>query len=98
MKLVKGRTLQAVPNALQNGFATSAESAGVLRRARVWVARDRTLAALAAVLLVLLGKVMVDGQRAALAIRRLSASAPVFAARAQELLKDGEAKAKVAVG
>ena len=74
----------------QNGFATSAESAGLMRRARLWVARNRTLAASAAVLLVLLGKVVVDGQRAALAIRRLSASAPVFAARAQELLKDGD--------
>ena len=74
----------------QNGFATSAESAGLLRRARLWVARNRTLAASAAVLLVLLGKVVVDGQRAALAIRRLSASAPVFAARAQELLRDGD--------
>ncbi len=74
----------------QNGFATSAESAGLLRRARLWVARNRTLAASAAVLLFLLGKVVVDGQRAALAIRRLSASAPVFAARAQELLKDGD--------
>ena len=74
----------------QNGFATSAESAGLLRRARLWVARNRTLAASAAVLFVLLGKVVVDGQRAALAIRRLSASAPVFAARAQELLKDGD--------
>ena len=74
----------------QNGFATSAESAGLLRRARLWVARNRTLTASAAVLLVLLGKVVVEGQRAALAIRRLSASAPVFAARAQELLKDGD--------
>ena len=74
----------------QNGFATSAESAGLLRRARLWVARNRTLTASAAVLLVLLGKVVVDGQRASLAIRRLSASAPVFAARAQELLKDGD--------
>jgi tRNA A-37 threonylcarbamoyl transferase component Bud32/tetratricopeptide (TPR) repeat protein len=74
----------------QNGFATSAESAGVLRRARLWIARNRTLAASAAVLLVLVGKVVVDGQRAALAIRRLSASAPVFAARAQELLRDGD--------
>ena len=74
----------------QNGFATSAESAGLLRRARLWVARNRTLTASAAVLIVLLGKVLVDGQRAALAIRRLSASAPVFAARAQELLKDGD--------
>jgi serine/threonine protein kinase len=74
----------------QNGFATSAESAGLLRRAQLWVARNRTLTASAAVLLVLLGKVVVDGQRAALAIRRLSASAPVFAARAQELLRDGD--------
>jgi tetratricopeptide (TPR) repeat protein len=74
----------------QNGFATSAESAGLLRRARLWVARNRAIAASAAVLLVLLGKVVVDGQRAALAIRRLSASAPVFAGRAQELLKDGD--------
>jgi tetratricopeptide (TPR) repeat protein len=74
----------------QNGFATSAEAAGLLRRARLWVARNRTLAASAALLLLLLGKVVVDGQRAALAIRRLSASAPVFAARALELLKDGD--------
>jgi tetratricopeptide (TPR) repeat protein len=74
----------------QNGFATSAESAGLLRRARLWVARNRAIAASAVVLLVLLGKVVVDGQRAALAIRRLSASAPVFAARALELLKDGD--------
>jgi tetratricopeptide (TPR) repeat protein len=74
----------------QNGFATSAESAGLLRRARLWVARNRTLTVSAAVLVVLLGKVVVDGQRASLAIRRLSASAPVFAARAQELLKDGD--------
>jgi tetratricopeptide (TPR) repeat protein len=74
----------------QNGFATSAESAGMLRRARLWVARNRTLTTSAAVLLVLLGKVVVDGQRASLAIRRLSASAPVFAARAQELLRDGD--------
>jgi tetratricopeptide (TPR) repeat protein len=54
------------------------------------VARNRAIAASAAVLLVLLGKVVVDGQRASLAIRRLSASAPVFAARAQELLRDGD--------
>jgi tRNA A-37 threonylcarbamoyl transferase component Bud32/tetratricopeptide (TPR) repeat protein len=74
----------------QNGFATSAESAGLVRRARLWVARNRAVAASAAVLVVLLGKVVVDGQRAALAIKRLSASAPVFAARAQELLKDGD--------
>jgi serine/threonine protein kinase len=74
----------------QNGFATSAESAGLLRRVRLWVARNRAVAAAAVVLLVLLGKVVVDGQRAALAIRRLSASAPVFAARAQELLKHGD--------
>jgi serine/threonine protein kinase len=74
----------------QNGFATSAEAAGVLRRARLWVARNRGVAAAAGVLLVLLGKVVVDGQRASRAIRRLSASAPVFAARAQELLKDGD--------
>jgi hypothetical protein len=74
----------------QNGFATSAESAGLLRRTRLWVARNRAIAASAAVLLVFLGKVVVDGQRASLAIRRLSASAPVFAARALELLKDGD--------
>jgi serine/threonine protein kinase len=74
----------------QNGFATSAESAGLLRRARLWVARNRAVAAATVVLLVLLGKVVVDGQRASRAIKRLSASAPVFAARAQELLKDGD--------
>ena len=62
----------------------------MLRRARLWVARNRTLAASAKVLLVMLAKVVVDGQRAALAIRRLAASAPVFAAQALELLKGGD--------
>ncbi len=42
----------------QNGFATSAESAGLVRRARLWVARNRALAAAAVVLLALLGKVV----------------------------------------
>ena len=37
-----------------------------------------------------MGKVVFDGQRAALAIKRLSASAPIFAARAHELLRSGE--------
>jgi serine/threonine protein kinase/formylglycine-generating enzyme required for sulfatase activity len=74
----------------QNGFATQAEEAGILRRVRLWVARNRAIATSAAVLVILMGKVVFDGQRAALAIKRLSASAPIFAARAHELLRSGE--------
>jgi hypothetical protein len=48
------------------------------------------VAGAAAVLLVLGAKVVVDGQRANRAIKRLSTSAPVFAARAEELLRSGD--------
>jgi formylglycine-generating enzyme required for sulfatase activity len=74
----------------QSGFATQAEDAGILRHMRLWVARNRAIAASAAVLMILVGKVVFDGQRAAVAIKRLSASAPIFAARAHELLRGGE--------
>jgi tetratricopeptide (TPR) repeat protein len=77
-------------DAYVGGFATSAEGAGVMRRVRLWVGRNRVLAGAAAVLLVLGAKVVVDGQRANRAIKRLSTSAPVFAARAEELLRSGD--------
>jgi hypothetical protein len=77
-------------DAYVGGFATSAEGAGVMRRVRLWVGRNRVLAGAAAVLLVLGAKVVVDGQRANRAIKKLWSSAPIFAARAEELLKKGD--------
>jgi tetratricopeptide (TPR) repeat protein len=77
-------------DAYVGGFATSAEGAGVMRRVRLWVRRNRVVAGAAAVLLVFGAKVVVDGQRANRAMKRLSASAPVFASRAEELLRNGD--------
>ena len=82
--------LVADVDAYVGGFATSAEGAGVMRRVRLWVGRNRVLAGSAAVLMVLGGKVVVDGRRASAALSRLAESAPVFADKARELLKDGD--------
>jgi tetratricopeptide (TPR) repeat protein len=82
--------LAADVDAYVGGFATSAEGAGVMRRVRLWVGRNRVLAGSAAALMVLGGKMVVDGQRASAALSRLAESAPVFADKARELLKEGD--------
>jgi tetratricopeptide (TPR) repeat protein len=81
-------------DAYVGGFATSAEGAGVMRRVRLWVGRNRVLVG-AAALFVAMGsgftaKVIVEGRKASRAMKRLSTSAPVFAARAEELLRSGD--------
>jgi tetratricopeptide (TPR) repeat protein len=85
--------LAADVDAYVGGFATSAEGAGVMRRVRLWVGRNRVLAGSAAVLMVLGGKVVVDGQRASRALNELRESAPVFAARAEDELQAGDFEA-----
>jgi serine/threonine protein kinase len=75
--------------AYQNGFATQAEEAGMFKRLRLWVGRNRALTVSAAVVAVFAGKMFVDGQKAAKALNRLKASAPTFAQRAEDALRDG---------
>jgi hypothetical protein len=81
-------------DAYVGGFATSAEGAGVMRRVRLWVGRNRMLVGAAALFVVMGGgftaKVIAEGRRASRAMKRLSTSAPVFAARAEELLRGGD--------
>jgi tetratricopeptide (TPR) repeat protein len=81
-------------DAYVGGFATSAEGAGVMRRVRLWVGRNRVFVG-AAALFVVMGvgfttKVIAEGRKATRAMKRLSTSAPVFAARAEELLRNGD--------
>jgi hypothetical protein len=81
-------------DAYVGGFATSAEGAGVVRRVRLWVGRNRVVVGAAALFVVMGGgftaKVIAEGRKATRAMKRLSTSAPVFAARAEELLRNGD--------
>jgi formylglycine-generating enzyme required for sulfatase activity len=81
-------------DAYVGGFATSAEGAGVMRRVRLWVRRNRVVVGAAALFVVMGGgftaKVIAEGRKATRAMKRLSTSAPVFAARAEELLRNGD--------
>jgi formylglycine-generating enzyme required for sulfatase activity len=81
-------------DAYVGGFATSAEGAGVMRRVRLWVGRNRVVVGAAALFVVMGGgftaKVIAEGRRASRAMKRLLTSAPVFAARAEELLRGGD--------
>jgi serine/threonine protein kinase len=80
--------------AYQNGFATSAEDAGFLQRFKLLVGRNKGVAALAAVLLVVVSaftlRVLQKGREATLALNRLQKTAPTFAARAEDLLQTGK--------
>jgi serine/threonine protein kinase len=79
--------------AYQNGFATQAEEAGAFKRLRLWVGRNKVLTGSAAAMLTVVSgfsvKVVAEGRKATLALDRLSASAPTFAQRAEDALKDG---------
>ena len=84
-------------DAYVGGFATSAEGAGVMRRVRLWVGRNRVLVG-AAALFVAMGsgftaKVIVEGRKASAALRELKESSPVFAARAEDELGAGDFEA-----
>ncbi len=80
--------------AYQNGFATSAEEAGIWRRASLWVGRNRVLTGAAAVLgVVVLGftvRVVQKGREASMALQSLRETAPTFAVRARDALGEGQ--------
>jgi formylglycine-generating enzyme required for sulfatase activity len=86
--------LAADVDAYVGGFATSAEGAGVMRRVRLWVGRNRVLAGSAALFVVMgagfTAKVVLEGRRASAALKELKDSAPVFAARAEDELNRGD--------
>ena len=78
----------------QNGFATNAEEAGTFKRIKLWVVRNKVLAGSAvAMLLVVSGftaRVIQKGQEASQALQSLRETAPTFAVRAQDALRDGQ--------
>jgi formylglycine-generating enzyme required for sulfatase activity len=80
--------------AYQNGFATSAEGAGAWKRAKLWVARNKVLAGSAALLLLVVtgftARVLQKGREASEALQSLRETAPTFAERAQDLLREGQ--------
>jgi serine/threonine protein kinase len=79
--------------AYQNGFATSAEDAGAWKRIKLWVGRNKVLAGAAAVLAVVVSgftaQVVQKGREASAALQSLRETAPTFAARAQDALREG---------
>jgi formylglycine-generating enzyme required for sulfatase activity/tRNA A-37 threonylcarbamoyl transferase component Bud32 len=89
--------LAADVDAYVGGFATSAEGAGVMRRVRLWVGRNRVLVGAAALFVVMgagfTAKVVLEGRRASAALKELKDSAPVFAARAEDELNRGDFEA-----
>jgi tetratricopeptide (TPR) repeat protein len=79
--------------AYQNGFATSAEDAGAWKRVKLWVGRNKVLAGSAAAMLVVVSgftvKVVAEGRKATAALARLQETAPTFATRAEDALREG---------
>ena len=80
--------------AYQNGFATSAEDAGAWKRVTLWVGRNKVLAGSAAVLVVVVSgftaRVVQKGREASEALQSLCETAPTFAVRAQDALREGQ--------
>ena len=80
--------------AYQNGFATSAEDAGAWKRVKLWVGRNKMLAGSAVAMLVVVsgftGRVLQKGREANEALRSLRDTAPTFAMRAKDALRNGD--------
>jgi serine/threonine protein kinase len=78
----------------QNGFATNAEDAGTLKRVKLWIGRNKVLAGSAAAMLVVVSgfttRVIQKGREASEALQSLRETAPTFAARAQDALREGQ--------
>ena len=78
----------------QNGFATSAEAAGALKKMRLWVGRNKVLATASVVLVVVVSgftvRVAQKGREAQAALSRLKKTAPTFLIRAKDALQDGQ--------
>lgn len=79
--------------AYQNGFATSAESAGIGRRITLWIGRNRVLAGASALMVLVLSgftaKVVAEGRRASSALKSLREMAPIVVAKAETELREG---------
>jgi len=92
--------LQADLTAFQNGFATSAENAGLGRQLALALRRHKTVA-LAGVLVLVAGvgfgtHALLQGRRAERALAELKKSAPAFAAEADSLVLKGDVRAALA--
>jgi tetratricopeptide (TPR) repeat protein len=78
----------------QNGFATQAEDAGAFKRIKLWVGRNKVLAGSAAAMLVVVSgfttRVIQKGREASEALQSLRETAPTFAVRAQDALREGQ--------
>jgi tetratricopeptide (TPR) repeat protein len=78
----------------QNGFATQAEDAGTFKRIKLWVGRNKVLAGSAAAMLVVVSgfttRVIQKGREASEALQSLRETAPTFAVRAQDALREGQ--------
>jgi tetratricopeptide (TPR) repeat protein len=78
----------------QNGFATNAEDAGTLKRVKLWIGRNKVLAGSAAAMLVVVSgfttRVIQKGREASEALQSLRETAPTFAVRAQDALREGQ--------
>jgi serine/threonine protein kinase len=78
----------------QNGFATNAEEAGTLKRIKLWVGRNKVLAGSAALMLVVVSgfttRVIQKGREASEALQSLRETAPTFAVRAKDALREGQ--------
>ncbi|MEY5025648.1 MAG: hypothetical protein RLZZ244_1176 [Verrucomicrobiota bacterium] len=80
--------------AYQNGFATSAEAAGLLRLLKLWMLRHRIVARAAALLLLVsmafTVQLLKEGNRAQSALEKLRATSPVFVDAAEHALTEGD--------
>jgi formylglycine-generating enzyme required for sulfatase activity len=78
----------------QNGFATTAEDAGAWKRVKLWLGRNKVLAGATAVLVVVVSgftaRVVQKGREASEALQSLRETAPTFAVRAQDALREGQ--------
>jgi serine/threonine protein kinase len=78
----------------QNGFATNAEDAGAFKRIKLWVGRNKVLAGSATAMLVVVSgftaRVIQKGREASEALQSLRETAPTFAVRAQDALREGQ--------
>jgi tetratricopeptide (TPR) repeat protein len=77
----------------QNGFATSAEEAGTLKRSALFIKRNQGVSAAVAVFLLAAAgfviKLAASERKASAALEQLRASAPTFALRAADAMQSG---------
>ncbi|MEI6712953.1 MAG: SUMF1/EgtB/PvdO family nonheme iron enzyme [Verrucomicrobiota bacterium] len=87
-------SLAADLESYQSGFATTAEQAGVWKLMKLWVRRNRTLAASVVVIVGVVSGFTVQllrkGHAADMALKSLRDTAPTFAQRAQDALNEGK--------